>query len=84
MEKLKSLANGLDGGYHLKHAVDGNGAHVTSPGPNKVGPTSPIVDDHPTPLKIIIVGAGIGGLSAALSLRRNGHRVHVSSVPEWV
>lgn len=29
------------------------------------------------PLKVIVVGAGIGGLSAALSLRQAGHDVQV-------
>ena len=32
------------------------------------------------PLNIAIVGAGIGGLTAAIGLRRNGHNVSVSIV----
>ena len=37
--------------------------------------------DHRTdssPLKVVINGAGIGGLTAAIALRRQGHEVHVS------
>lgn len=68
METLKHLANGIYGATN---------ASPTPSGPAKVGLTSPLVDDHPAPLKIIIVGAGIGGLSAALGLRRNGHQVEV-------
>lgn len=30
------------------------------------------------PLNIVIVGAGIGGLAAAIGLRKNGHNVSVS------
>jgi monoamine oxidase len=30
-------------------------------------------------LKILIVGAGIGGLTAAIGLRRQGHHVEVSN-----
>ncbi|KAF1971864.1 FAD binding domain-containing protein [Bimuria novae-zelandiae CBS 107.79] len=32
-------------------------------------------ESKPTPLKILIVGAGIGGLSAAIFLRQQGHHV---------
>jgi hypothetical protein len=39
--------------------------------------TGPVLDDYSKPLQIAIVGAGIGGLSAAISLRRNGHIVEV-------
>jgi len=38
---------------------------------------SAVVDECETPLKIAIVGAGIGGLSAAIGLRKNGHEVQV-------
>ena len=34
------------------------------------------------PLKVIVVGAGIGGLCAALSLRQAGHHVEVNSSRE--
>lgn len=81
MDKINNLANGI------KTALNGSSASPNTtttkygiadiPPPTKVGPTSLLVDDHPTPLKIIIIGAGIGGLSAALSLRRNGHHVQV-------
>ena len=80
MDKLKGLAKGLNGADQVQGGVNGNGAHVAYSSPNKVGPTSPLVDDHPTPLKVIVVGAGLGGLSAALSLRRKGHQVNVSNM----
>jgi salicylate hydroxylase len=33
--------------------------------------------NNSSPLNISIVGAGIGGLTAAIALRRNGHNVQV-------
>lgn len=39
--------------------------------------SNPLVHDHEEPLKIAIVGAGIGGLSAAIALRRQGHVIDV-------
>jgi 2-polyprenyl-6-methoxyphenol hydroxylase-like FAD-dependent oxidoreductase len=32
-----------------------------------------------SPLKVLIAGAGIGGLSAAIALRKAGHEVEVIS-----
>ncbi|ROV99928.1 hypothetical protein VMCG_06182 [Cytospora schulzeri] len=77
MEKLKNLASGLNGKGDVENGAQSNDTHDVSSGPIKVGPTSPLIDDHPHPLKVIVVGAGIGGLSAALSLRRNGHQVNI-------
>jgi salicylate hydroxylase len=33
-----------------------------------------------SPLKVVIVGAGIAGLSAAIALAKQGHHVAVSAV----
>jgi len=46
---------------------------------NGISPRSRSIHDNVRPLKVAIVGAGIGGLSAALALRRNGHHVEVST-----
>ncbi|KAF7349934.1 FAD/NAD(P)-binding domain-containing protein [Mycena venus] len=35
------------------------------------------LEDSPRPLNVTIVGAGIGGLAAAIALRRNGHHVRI-------
>ena len=39
--------------------------------------SNPLVHDYHEPLNIAVVGAGIGGLSAAIALRRQGHVVDV-------
>ncbi|KAJ7879154.1 FAD/NAD(P)-binding domain-containing protein [Mycena leptocephala] len=36
-----------------------------------------MAESAPPPLRIFIVGAGLGGLAAAVSLRRQGHRVEI-------
>ncbi|KAJ7737789.1 FAD/NAD(P)-binding domain-containing protein [Mycena maculata] len=40
------------------------------------------MEDPPRPLKVSIVGAGIGGLTAALSLRKNGHHTRIFEVSQ--
>ncbi|TEA16484.1 FAD-dependent monooxygenase OpS4 [Colletotrichum sidae] len=49
--------------------VNGEAHRVNGASPN------PLVHDYQRPLKIAIVGAGIGGLSSAIALRRQGHQV---------
>jgi UDP-N-acetylmuramoylalanine-D-glutamate ligase len=39
-----------------------------------------LVHNHPVPLKIAILGAGIEGLAAVIAFSRQGHTVTVSSV----
>jgi len=69
MNTVKAVLNG--------HAPTTNGHHEEAPRDG----FSPLVDEYETPLKIAIVGAGIGGLSAAIGLRRNGHEVEVGCMP---
>lgn len=39
------------------------------------------IDDTPNPLRIVIIGAGIAGLSAAIALSKQGHHVIVRIRP---
>lgn len=61
---------------HKKDHVDTMLVNGEAQRPNGVY-SSPLVGEYPHPLKIAIVGAGIGGLSAAIALRRQGHQVDV-------
>ncbi|KAK3328902.1 hypothetical protein B0H66DRAFT_6119 [Apodospora peruviana] len=65
---MENLRTDSPGGIMASVATNSD-AHVDS--------STPLIDDHPIPLKISIVGAGIGGLTAAIGLRRNGHEVHL-------
>lgn len=40
------------------------------------------MEDEIQPLNVLIVGGGIGGLTAAIALRRQGHQVQVRSFVE--
>lgn len=42
------------------------------------GATRARKQQEPRPLRIVIIGAGIGGLTAAIALRSQGHEVTVS------
>ncbi|KAI8676978.1 FAD-binding-3 domain-containing protein [Fusarium sp. Ph1] len=50
---------------------NGNLGHLPSPENNSASAS------HRGPLRVAIIGAGIGGLSAAIGLRRQGHQVNL-------
>ncbi|RSL76095.1 hypothetical protein CEP51_010280 [Fusarium floridanum] len=52
-----------------------NGHLDLLPSPENSSASSLSSASHPGPLRIAIIGAGIGGLSAAIGLRRQGHQV---------
>lgn len=56
-----------------------NGQHTNSTnGTNGTNGSHKHADTGDAPLNAIIIGAGIGGLTAAIYLRQQGHRVTVS------
>ncbi|RSL65425.1 hypothetical protein CEP54_004220 [Fusarium duplospermum] len=52
-----------------------NGYLDQLPSPENSSASSLSSASHPGPLRVVIIGAGIGGLSAAIGLRRQGHQV---------
>lgn len=42
---------------------------------------APIMDQPPArPLDILVIGAGVGGLTAAAALRKSGHHIRISYI----
>ena len=58
---VEANGNGTTNGNHVNETLISNGTHTASK----------------EPLRILIVGAGIGGLTAAIALRQQGHHVEV-------
>jgi ribulose 1,5-bisphosphate synthetase/thiazole synthase len=72
---LSDSANDIRGG-EKRHTINGKEQDKTEIA--IAGSANSGHKPHNAPLNIAIVGAGIGGLTAAIGLRQNGHNVAVS------
>ncbi|KAG0650132.1 FAD-dependent monooxygenase 4 [Hyphodiscus hymeniophilus] len=71
-----SSVNGVNG-IHGKNEINGHSMNGHSPNDHGAAAGSNGVQQAAIPLSIIIVGAGLGGLAAAIALARRGHSVTV-------
>lgn len=72
------ISNGTESGNANGNCQCKLDTHTVGPVANGNGNHSNGIDQ--SPLNIAIVGAGIGGLTAAIGLRRNGHNVTVGYI----